>query len=207
MKNLLVIQSSGRVTRSVTRQLVAHFVEKWKARHADGRVVVRDLTANPPPVVTEEWVAAAFGDPALFPATPVLRASEEFIAEIEAADAIVIGAPIYNFGVPAQLKAWIDQIVRVGRTFAFAPGSNPPYVALLRSKPVLVVVAAGNAGLFPGQPLGHFNLLEPQLVNALGFIGLTNVEFVRASLPEGDESARQALAEAEAAIEAQVARR
>lgn len=195
MKNLLVIQSSGRITRSITRQLTNRFAENWKNQFPNGHVVHRDLTANPPPVVNEAWIAAAYGDPSA-PAG-ALEPSDALIAEFEAADTIVIGAPVYNFGMPAQLKAYIDQIVRVGRTFAFDPTLDPPYQPLLRNRPLVIVTSAGDGGLFPGGPLAHMNHLEPHLVTAFGFIGLTDPTIIRAGYDEyQDDRTRRSLAKA-----------
>ncbi len=202
MKTLLVIHSSGRVTRSITRSLSARFVGRWLERHQDGQVIERDLTANPPPVVDEAWIAAAFGDPAADPVPEVLRLSNSLIDEIVAADAILIGAPVYNFGVPAQLKAYIDQVVRHGRTYAFDASAPQPYQALLTDKPVIIITAAGDGDLFPGGPLAHWNHLEPHLATALGFIGLTDLQFIRAGYDEyQDDRTKRSLAKAESAVD------
>lgn len=198
MKTLLVINSSGRVTRSMTRKLATRFAERWLAKNPDDRVIERDLTANPPPVVDEAWIVAAFGNPSADPTPHVLELSNTLISEIEAADIIVLGAPIYNFGAPAQLKAWIDQVVRIGRTFAFDASAELPYQGLLKSRPVVVITAAGDGDLFPGGPLAHMNHLEPHLVTALGFIGLTDLHFIRAGYDEfQDERTKRSLAKAE----------
>jgi FMN-dependent NADH-azoreductase len=202
MKSLLVINSSGRTTRSITRHLTGRFSRAWQARHPDGIVVTRDVTATPPPFVTEAWIAAAYADPV--PAEPpaVLAESNTFIDEIIGADLLVIGAPIYNFGIPAQLKAWVDQIVRVGRTFAIDPASPNPYRPLLQNKPVIIVTSAGDGAMHPGGEMFHLNHLEPHLTTVLGFIGLTDIHFVRAGYDEfQDDRAQRSLAAAEAEID------
>ncbi|PTX94508.1 NAD(P)H-dependent oxidoreductase [Opitutus sp. ER46] len=209
MNNLLVIHSSGRVTRSITRRLTTRLVAAWKTHHPDGQVVERDLTQSPPPVVNEPWIAAAFADPKR--RTPAmldaLASSDALIAEIERADAIVIGAPVYNFGLPAQLKAYIDQIVRVGRTFGFNAEAAQPYTPLLQSKPVVVLTSAGDGSLLPGGALAHLNFLEPHLTTVFGFIGLTDVTFVRVGHEEyQDERLAHSLAAAETAVEELAAR-
>jgi len=202
MKTLLAVHSSGRVTRSITRKLTARFTTRWLARHPDGRVLERDLTANPPPVVNEAWIAAAFAEPESAATPEVLRLSEQLIEELVEADVVVLGTPMYNFGMPAQLKAYIDQIVRVGRTFAFAPGELQPYRPLVPSKPVVVLTSAGDGGLHPGGPLAHMNHLEPHLTTALGFIGLTDVQFIRAGYDEfQDDRTRRSLARAEEEVD------
>ena len=121
MNTLLVVNASGRVTRSITGRLTDRFARNWSAVHPAGTVLQRDVGIQPPTPVNEAWIAAAFAAPNR--RTPEMHAalveSDTLLEEIERADAIAIGAPLYNFGMPAQLKAWFDQIIRVGRTFDF----------------------------------------------------------------------------------------
>lgn len=204
MKTLLVLNSSGRVSRSITRHLTNRFTESWRAANPGGRVIHRDLSSSPPPTVNESWIAAVYVSPAerTESAHEALRISETLIEEIIAADVVVLGAPMYNFGMPAQLKAFIDQIIRVGRTFAFTPKEESPYQPLLSSKPVIVVVSTGDAALHPGGPLAHLNFLEPHLQTALGFIGLTDIAFVRVGGEEqGGDGFTRSLATAEARLD------
>lgn len=204
MKTLLVLHTSGRVTRSITRRLTHRFAAAWSARHVGGVVSQRDLGLHPPATVNEAWIAAAFAEP--LQRTPAmhetLRLSETMIEEIVAADTVVLGVPIYNFGLPAQLKAYVDQIVRIGRTFSFDPGAAEHYRPLLAPKPVVVIVSAGDGSLHPGGALAHLNFLEPHLLTVLGFIGLSDVTFVRVGYDEyGDDRFKQSLAAAEAAVD------
>jgi len=206
---LLVIDSSGRSTRSITRRLTLRFATAWGSHQTLGRVVHRDVGQNPPPPVDEPWIAAAFTDaekrtPAMHDA---LRLGEGLIDELAAADCVVLGAPVYNFGMPAQLKAYFDQVVRVGRTFAFEPGTAEPYRPLLSSKPVIVVTAAGDGALLPGGAMAHLNFLDRHLETMLGFIGLTDVTFLRVGYDEfQDDRLRRSLDAAEAAVDALAAR-
>lgn len=205
MKSLLVINSSARSARSITRHLTHRYASGWTLRHPTGRIINRDLGLNPPPAVSESWIAAAFAKPnQLTPSmSDALAASEELIGEIERADAIVIGAPMYNFGAPAQLKAYIDQIVRIGRTFDFEPSDlENPYRPLLAPKPVVIVISAGDGSLHPGGSLAHLNFLEPHLVTVLNFIGLSNISFVRAGYDEyKDDRFKKSLADAELTVD------
>lgn len=171
-------------------------------------MVSRDLTEDPPAVVNEAWIAAAFADPAERPASArlALQQSEALIDELSAASVVVIGAPVYNFGMPAQLKAYIDQIVRVGRTFAFEAGKADPYRPLLADRPVIVVTSAGDGAILPGGALAHLNHLEPHLGTALPFIGLSRIEFVRVGYDEyGDRRFDHSLAAAESEVDRLVA--
>lgn len=128
---LLRIDSSARQTLSVSRALTDHFATAWQEANPHGQVVHRDLAAMPLSHVTDQWVQARDTDPTKL--TPeqrqTLALSDQLIAELKSADAIVLGAPMYNFGVSAALKAWIDLIVRQGHTVDFTVrpprGSSP----------------------------------------------------------------------------------
>jgi FMN-dependent NADH-azoreductase len=203
--NLLVLNASARISRSLTRRLTQRFADTWSARHPDGVVVHRDLGLTPPPSIDEAWIAAAYTPPDL--RTPEMHAalelSETLIAEIEAASLIVIGSPLYNFGMPAALKAWLDQIVRVDRTFAIEDNATNPYRALLQSKPVVVLTSAGSAAFQLGGDAAHLNFLEPHLATLLSFIGLTEHTFLRIGDAEyKNEHYLKTLAAAESSLDA-----
>ena len=137
-----------------------------------------------------------------------LAASEELIDEIFRATAVVVGVPMYNFGMPAQLKAYVDQIVRVGRTFSFGDGNAAkPYQTLVPSKPVVIFTSTGTGGFEPGGHSAHFNFLDPHLQAVFNFIGLTDISFVRVSDEEQKNAQfHQTMAGAELAIETLVER-
>lgn len=207
MKTLLVVHSSGRITRSITRHLAARFMAQWRIRHPDTALIEREVGVTPPPTVNEAWIAAAYGASPDAPAPDPLAWSETFINELFQADVIVLGAPIYNFGMPAQLKAWFDQIVRVGRTFSFDPEAAEPYQPLLAPKPVVILTSAGDGALHPGGKLSHLNHLEPHLQTLFGFIGLTDLTFIRAGYDEfQDDRTKRSLTTAEAAVDETVDR-
>lgn len=191
MKQLLVVDSSARVSRSLSRALTERAVDRFRSHCPDARIVHRDVGRWPVPALDEAWIAAAFAPPGARSAIDdrALAASEELVDELVSADAVVMGAPIYNFGLPAQLKAWIDQVVRIGRTFEYGTNSDEPYRPLLRRQPVLVATSAGTTAMFPSGPWYASNFLEPQLVTLCAFIGLGEPAFVRiggAEDPEGD---------------------
>ncbi|MFD8104181.1 FMN-dependent NADH-azoreductase [Nocardia fluminea] len=180
MAQLLRLDASPRRSRSHTRTLAGEFVARWSASRPDDTVISRDLGHEPPPHLTEEWIAAAFTTPG--ERTPQMREalaySDELVDELFAADVLVLAVPMYNFGVPAMLKAYIDQIVRVGRTFSFDPEAAAPYTPLMSGKRAFVIVGTGDAGYEMGGPLASMNHVEPYLRTALGFIGIDDVEFV-----------------------------
>jgi FMN-dependent NADH-azoreductase len=201
MKTLLVINSSGRVTRSVTRQLTSRITAGWRTVHPQGAVLDRDIGLAAPPALDETWISAAFAPsssrtPAM---QDTLTLSETLVDELFRADAIVFGVPLYNFGMPGALKCWCDMIVRVGRTFDFQPHAEQSYRPLLPAKPVTIVISAGDGDVHPGGPLEHLNFLEPHLATILGFVGLSDITFIRVGYEEyKDERWRQSLAAAEA---------
>lgn len=209
MNTLLVVNSSGRVTRSITRRLSARFVDTTRRRYPALRVIERDVGLHPLPTVNEAWIAAAFADPAR--RTPAMRdalaLSEELIGEVEAADAIVLGVPMYNFGVPASLKAYFDQIIRVGRTFSFDPDAPDPYQPLLKPKPVFAFVSAGDGSLLPGGEAASMNFLDGHLRIMCGFVGLNEPVFIHAGYDEyQDDRQKRSVLAAEAAIDELVAK-
>lgn len=186
MPRLLIVNSSGRHTRSITRRLTGQFAECWLAAHPEGKLIERDVTLQLPTPVNEAWIASAFAHTET--RSPEMQAelmeSEMLLAEIESADALVFGVPMYNFGLPSQLKAYFDQIIRVNRSFSFDVEGENPYQPLLDDKPITVIVSVGDGDLLPGGPMVELNFLEPHLTTMLGFIGLHSVEFVRVGYEE-----------------------
>jgi FMN-dependent NADH-azoreductase len=174
---LLRIDSSAR-RNSVSRQLTEKFVETWKQRNPEGEVIIRDLATTRLPLITDEWSLAAHSNLAsLTPAQQeTLSVSDELVEELLAADVIVVGAPMYNLTISAPLKAWIDQIVRIGRTFVYgADGSE----GVLRGKKVVVLTSRGGS-FSAGTHTAQYDHQEPYLRHILGFIGLTDVTFIHA---------------------------
>lgn len=204
MKTVLHINSSARTDRSHTRYLTKLFVKEWRYLRPNDLFISRDVGTEPPPSVNEAWIAAAFTPPQNRTAAmrEVLHLSDVLVDELIRADLIVLGAPMYNFGMPAQLKAYVDQIVRVGRTFSLdVSNEKQPYEPLLAGKRMLVITATGDAGYQPGGPLVHMNHLDPHIRTAFGFIGIRDVHFVGVNYDEfPDDRISHSLATAEAAI-------
>ena len=190
---LLRIDSSARNV-SVTRQLTARSAEEWKKNHPDGDFIYRDLLATKLPPITDDWSAAHLESSKLSPAQrSYLSTSDQLIEELRAADTIVIGAPMYNFSIPPSLKAWIDQVVRMGKTFSYGPNGRR---GLLEMKKVIVVTARGGA-YEKGTATEAFDFQETYLRHIVGFIGLTDVTFIHAE----NQAREQASASIEAAGE------
>src|SRR5258707_15559583 len=182
---LLQIDSSARTT-SVTRRLTAKFAEEWRKSHPDGEVIQRDLSATALPLITDDWGATYLEDSQLTLAQrSYLSTSDQLIQELAAANTVVIGAPMYNFTIPSSLKAWIDQVVRLGKTIGYGP--NGPQ-GLLTKKKVVIITSRGSA-YEKGTAREAFDFQEPYLRHVLGFIGLTDVTFVHAENQAREEAA------------------
>jgi len=181
---LLQIDSSARAS-SVTRRLTAKFAADWRKSHLDGEVIRRDLSATFFPLITDDWTATYLEESKLTPAQRAyLSTSDELIAELKAADTIVIGAPMYNFSIPSLLKAWIDQVVRLGKTISYGP--NGPQ-GLLAKKKVFVITSRG--GAYQGSEREALDFQEPYLRVVFGYMGLTDVAFIHAENQARDEAA------------------
>jgi FMN-dependent NADH-azoreductase len=174
---LLQVDASPRQD-SVSRQLTALFAANWKRQFADAEIIHRDLAASSIPLINDDWIQGAHSDPRLHSSRhrDALRFSDSTISEVQAADVIVIGDPMHNFTISARLKAWLDQLVRAGRTFSFdASGAK----GLLSGKKVYVLTSRGGS-YTPGTPQAQFDFQEPYLKLVLGFVGLTDVTFIHA---------------------------
>lgn len=176
MTTLLFIQSSPRGAESSSNQAGASLVEALRARHPGMEVTTRDVAGNPPPHVDAAFVAANFALPEQRTGEQVraLEASEACIDEILAADIIVIAAPMFNFSIPSSLKAWIDNIVRVGRTLRFSPDGP---VGALEGKRFILVISSG--GVYSSGYLQDRDFTEPYLRAVLGLVGVKDIDTVR----------------------------
>ncbi|MGL5857594.1 MAG: FMN-dependent NADH-azoreductase [Angustibacter sp.] len=176
MTRLLHLDSSARSDTSSTRRLGRELVDGWLAAVPGSTAAYRDLHVEAVPYITETWLSAVYSDPQQHDPSMrfALSRSDTLIGELEQADVLVIGAPMYNFGVPASLKAWIDQVARADRTFSFGP--NGP-TGLLRGKRAVVVSSSGSAP----QDLAAASLdhLEPYLQALLGFVGIQDFVVIR----------------------------
>jgi FMN-dependent NADH-azoreductase len=192
----LLISSSPNLEGSNSRALAQNLADSLAG---DARVVVRDLGANPPPHLDQETIGAFYTPEAdrSDAQKQKLALSDTLIDEVFAADAIVIAAPMHNFGITSSLKAWVDHVARIGRTFE-PTGQGPK--GLVTDRPVYVVTTRG--GVYgPGTPFNHLDHLEPYLRRALNFIGIENISFIYAEgTAKGDDGIKAAQAEiAEAA--------
>jgi FMN-dependent NADH-azoreductase len=200
MAHILHIDSSPRGDRSFSRKLSYEFVTSWKTAHPGDTLTYRDLGHNPVPHVDESWIAAAFTPPQT--RTPELnqaiKISDELVDEFLAADRYVFGVPMYNFNIPSTFKAYIDQIVRIGRTFAVT--EQGAFQGLVSGKKMVIVTARGGS-FTEGSPAAPYDYQEPYLRALFGFVGITDVSFIHLeNLSAGDDVREQSLTQAQKAI-------
>lgn len=181
MKTILEVNASARHKGSVSRQLVSELVDSF-GNGGPSRVIRRDV-ASGIAVVTDDWVVSSqtAKEARTQQQMSALETSDELIKEIRQADILVIGLPIYNFGIPASLKAWIDQICRAGETFSYTKDGP---VGLLKNKKAYLVITSG--GIASGSEL---DFATDYLKHVLGFIGIDDLEIIAADrlMFQGDE--------------------
>lgn len=201
MTTILQIDSSILGDYSVSRALTAEIVAKQVALHPGASVVVRDLVDDAPLHLSPSHLAVFQG---AAPSSPELgrdiALGGTYIDELFAADVIVIGAPMYNFSIPSQLKGWLDRVLVAGRTFRYT--EQGPEGLLPKGKKVFIASTRG--GVYSGaSPVAALDHQESLLTAALHFIGLTDVTIVRAEgLALGDDAKAAAVTQAKSAIEA-----
>jgi len=189
MSTILVITASPRGERSVSRALTTGFAGLWAQQHPQDTILLRDIGHHPVPHVTEPWVVGAFAptDAQSAESKAAIAVSDQLVDEFLAADRYVFGTPMFNFNIPSTFKAYIDQIVRAGKTFAVGPNG---YEGLVKNKKALFITTSGGA-YTPGTPMASYNFQEPYLRVIFGFIGLTDLHFVAAdSTNLGEEAAK-----------------
>lgn len=195
--NILQINASARPQGANSTRLADSITARLLARNPAARLKLRDLAADPHPVLDDAALGALFTPAEQRTAEQAVRVAldDALIAEVQAADVLVLGVPMYNFGVPAQLKNWIDAIARSGVTFRYTE-QGPE--GLLKDKTVYAALARG--GRYRDTPTDS---QVPYLRTVLGFLGITDMRFVYAEgLNMGPEAARQGFAEAEAELDA-----
>jgi FMN-dependent NADH-azoreductase len=174
MSVLLNIQSSPRYDNSLSRTLSNQFIEQWKMDHPNGQVVTRDLMKTELPFISPAWLGGAF-----MPAekqTPdmiaAMQISDELVAELKAADQLLIGVPMHNYNVPANFKAYIDQVVRFNHTYNLNGG-------MLADKPTTIILASGRLYTTGASEEGC-NYVTGFLNCILGYIGITSIKQILA---------------------------
>lgn len=206
-RTLLHIDASAQLHgRSHTRKLSKSFVERWAHFRSNDRVIRRDVGCAPIPAIDHVWISAAFTSPE--ERTPAmidrLALSDELVDEVIASDIIVMGVPMYNYGVPTALKGWIDQVARIGRTFSFdLDRGDVPIEPILSGKTLVVISARGEFGFEPEGMRAHMNVLDPALAACAHYFGVArkDIHTVTVQYQEfKDERYRRSVAAAETAV-------
>ncbi|MCH2533057.1 MAG: NAD(P)H-dependent oxidoreductase [Bdellovibrionales bacterium] len=186
MANILRIQSSAQTSeRSITRKMGAQFIQEWIKTDPSVSIVTRDVAQNPLTFVDQSWIAAAFTKPE--DRTPEmierLKESDMLIDEIIKADILVIEVPMYNYGIPAALKAWIDQIARIGRTFSFdLSRGDVPIEPILSGKKLVQISSRGEFGFEPGGIREKMNALDSAIEACAHYLGVSQKEIYRVTI-------------------------
>jgi FMN-dependent NADH-azoreductase len=203
MPTLLHIDSSPRYAQSMSRRLSGEAASLWAQQFAGGAVIYRDLARQPVPPVDEPWIIAANTPDTkrTAPMRDALTLSEQLVGELEQAHYYLLAVPMYNFNVPSSFKAYLDQVIRINRTFYFKNGA---FHGTLGAKKALVITARG--GYYQQGGLVEHDYQEPYLRYALAFMGLTDVAFVHAEgLTMSHEACEAGLERARREIEIAVA--
>ena len=178
MPTLLNLDASPRGDRSISRAFGKRFITHWQQQNPDGVVISRDLNASRVPYMDNDWIAGVYAPPEVERTPEMQRAlalSSELIAELQAADVLLISTPMYNFTIPAVLKSWIDYVIRPGFTFRLAPG----WPGMLENKKAKLIVVSRDS-YKAGEPSEAADQVTPVLRQALGFMGIRDVDVVRA---------------------------
>lgn len=201
MKTVLYIGASARKYsptqtehQSISKMLAAQFITAFKQHYKEAEIIHRDLSQYPPSFIDESFIGASFAKGELSKAEQaVLRESDQLIDEVERADVIVIASPMYNYGMPAVLKAWFDQIIRINKTFSFdlARGENP-IKPILSGKKVVLLSSWGEFNFKKGEPKYAFNHLSSHIEQLAPYLGADQFYEIASEYQEfGDERHQQ----------------
>jgi FMN-dependent NADH-azoreductase len=162
---------------SISRTLADSFREQWKSKKTDTKIIYRDLSENPPKFINELWIAAVFtpDEQRTTEQNTLLSLSDELIAEVIKADIILLSTPMYNYGMPAVLKAWFDQVIRVNKTFTFDLSRGDfPLQPMLSGKMMVLITSTGEFGFHVGGIREKMNHLGPHIEVASQYLGIEN---------------------------------
>jgi len=180
MPTLLRIDASAQLEeRSLTRHLTGLFTRSFLVQAPETKVITRDVGLNPIPAIDHKFIHAAFTPPEDREhwMTQRLNLSDELIEEVAAADILVLGAPMYNYGMPTALKGWIDHVARIGKTFSFdLARGDTPIEPILSGKRLVVLSSRGEFGFSPGGVRAHLNALDPALAACAHYFGVAQAD-------------------------------
>ncbi len=201
MTTLLHVDASVRAAKndnpahdSISKNIAKHFVDSFAQHQAIDEYIYRDVGMNPPPFITQDWIGAVFTPENKKTAEQLqlLALSDTLIAEIAAADIIVISSPMYNYGMPAQLKAWFDQVVRINKTFDFDLSRGDfPLQPLLGGKTLVVITSTGEFGFEQGGIREHMSHLVPHLRTLSKYLGVSTIYEIASEYQEFADARHQ----------------
>jgi FMN-dependent NADH-azoreductase len=195
MANLLHIDASARRERSITRALGRAFISHWlQAKPAD-QIIYRDIGTTPPDFISEAWISAAFTDEEnrTVEQHSLLELSDSLIRELSDSSAIIISTPMYNYGMPAALKAWIDQVIRANKTFTFdLSRGDYPLEPVLAGKSLVILTSCGEFGFGAGEARESMNHLTPHLRTLSKYLGIESIHEVSIEYQEFNDARHQA---------------
>jgi FMN-dependent NADH-azoreductase len=196
---LLLVNASPRLERSLSRQLATAFVTRWRASRPHDVVMERNVGIDHPPLLTEAWIAACFTpeDQRTRAQRDVLAYSDAAIEELARADIVVLATPRYNYGMPAALKAWFDQVIRIDRTFSFDRAERTwPLTPLLCGKKLVLLSASGEFAFQAGGLRERWEHLEPHVRTCAHYLGVASHDMHHVAIEYqefGDERHRTSL--------------
>lgn len=200
------ISNSNPEYDSISKKLAKKFISHYSKSGNIDEYIYRDVGTNPPHFISQEWIGAVFTPETKLTAEQqkVLALSDELISEVDKADTIVISSPMYNYGMPAQLKAWFDQIIRINKTFDFdLARGDQPLAPLLFGKTLVIITSSGEFGFSKGEINEHANHLTPHIRTLSKYLGVEVIHEVASEYQEfGDERHEKSLRDAESTIEA-----
>ncbi len=211
MKTVLHIDSSVRRSdnsvasyNSISKDLGALFMDKWMSKNHHDKVIYRDLGLNPPNFISQEWIAAVFTaeQNRTLAQQELLVLSDTLIAEVEQADLIVMTVPMYNYGMPASLKAWFDQVVRIDKTFSFDLGRGDfPLEPIMSGKTLVLLTSSGEFGFSAGGIREQMNHLGPHIKLLSKYLGVSDFHEVGTEYQEfSDHRHEQSIEDAQQKI-------
>lgn len=212
MNTVLHIDTSARSTdnsvaeyNSISKTLAVAFMDNWLANNNEDKVIYRDLSLNPPGFVNQDWIAAVFTpeDKRTNEQKELLKLSDTFISELEQADIILISSPMYNYGMPAVLKAWFDQVVRINKTFSFdLVRGDFPLEPIMSGKKLVLISSSGEFGFEAGGIRENMNHLGPHIEVLGKYLGVEDFYEIKSEYQEfGDERHAKSVKEAHISID------
>lgn len=207
MRTLLHIDASVRKAtnpnpdhNSISKRIAMQFVDKWKSANSADNYIYRDIGLNPPDFIDQDWIGAVFtpDERKSSEQREKLALSDQLFNELAQADVILISSPMYNYGMPAPLKAWFDQVMRINKTFSFdlARGDHP-IEPLLSGKTLILVSSCGEFGFGQGGEREHMNHLGPHIKTLGRYLGVESFHEITSEYQEfGDERHQRSVANA-----------